>query len=344
MKNIRFLSIIFLLFAIFLPIYAHGDININVNLQDTNYLKDKYGLSNFYNCQSGECKNYCTTKNDSLENNRILKYCYSCTQSCLERQQLNKEFIENITSKQAATKCISGYELYNGNCVKICQANSTRVNGLCVCNDGYIAFYLNKDNYCATYDENCSFYDQNTYGDKSGCHCKSGYELNSNKDHCVLISNSLGSAATFKTTNYIIGEEKKLTTKIDNVLSKRMSGNILLQVEQNGEGWYVNPDDQKKYYLGRPADAFNIMRNFGLGIKHSILTSYLNSKFPDNLSGKILLDVEQNGEAYYVNPKDLRGYFLNRPADAYKVMRELGLGITNSDIRKINVGEINDKK
>ncbi|MBU2456824.1 MAG: hypothetical protein V1768_03365, partial [Patescibacteria group bacterium] len=121
----------------------------------------------------------------------------------------------------------------------------------------------------------------------------------------------------------------------------RVSGNILLQVEQNGEGWYVYPDNKKKYYLGRPADAFSIMRNLGLGIKHSELDNYLNSKFPSRLAGKIMLDVEQNGEAYYINPNNLKGHYLNRPADAFRIMRELGLGITNSDIRKIDVGEVN---
>ncbi|MDD5071912.1 MAG: trypsin-like peptidase domain-containing protein [Patescibacteria group bacterium] len=141
-------------------------------------------------------------------------------------------------------------------------------------------------------------------------------------------------------SNNVIEDEKSLITKIDNALSQRVSGNILLQVEKNGEGWYVFPDDKKKYYLGRPADAFTIMRNLGLGIKHSELTSYLNSKFPSRLSGKILLDVEQNGEAYYINPINLKGYYLNRPADAFSIMREFGLGITNSDIRKIDVGEI----
>jgi len=152
---------------------------------------------------------------------------------------------------------------------------------------------------------------------------------------------SNNSSSENKTTSEdVVSEEKSLITKIDSSLSTRVSGNILLQVEKNGEGWYVYPDTKKKYYLGRPADAFNIMRNLGLGIKHSELTSYLNSKFPSRLSGKILLDVEQNGEAYYVNPNDLKGYYLNRPADAFKVMREQGLGITNTDIRKIDIGEI----
>ncbi|MBI2050860.1 MAG: trypsin-like peptidase domain-containing protein [Parcubacteria group bacterium] len=137
----------------------------------------------------------------------------------------------------------------------------------------------------------------------------------------------------------VIAEEKLLTTKIDSSLSRRVSGNILLQVEKKGEGWYVYPDNKKKYYLGRPADAFSIMRNLGLGIKHSELSIYLNSKFPSRLSGKILLDVEQKGEAYYINPNDLKGYYLSKPADAFRIMRELGLGITNDDIRKIDVGE-----
>ena len=82
------------------------------------------------------------------------------------------------------------------------------------------------------------------------------------------------------------------------------------------------------------------MKNLGLGIKHSELNAYLNSKFPNRLLGKIVLDVEQNGEAYYVNLNDSKGYYLNRPTDAFKIMRELGLGITNTDIRKIDVGEI----
>lgn len=156
-------------------------------------------------------------------------------------------------------------------------------------------------------------------------------------DDTVIISQEKNNNAETQT---VIDNEKKMVTKADNSLSKRVSGNILLQVEKNGEGWYVYPSDKKKYYLGRPADAFSIMRNLGLGIKHNELTNYLNAKFPSRLSGKILLDVEQNGEAYYVNPNDLKGYYLNRPSDAFKIMRELGLGITNTDIRKIDVGEI----
>ena len=121
-------------------------------------------------------------------------------------------------------------------------------------------------------------------------------------------------------------------------LSSKLTGKILLQVEQNGEAWYINPADEKRYYMGRPTDAFSLMRELGLGITHNELTQYLNSKFPTRLSGKIMLDVEENGEAYYIYPNDLKGYFLGRPADAFQIMRNLGLGITDSNLELISSG------
>lgn len=125
----------------------------------------------------------------------------------------------------------------------------------------------------------------------------------------------------------------------DNIAQK-LSGKILLQVEEKGEAWYINPADLKKYYLGRPQNAFDLMRKFGLGIKHNELTAYLNNKFPERLSGKIMLDVEANGEAYYVYPDNLKGYYLGRPMDAFNIMRNLGLGITNENLNKISEGHL----
>ena len=47
--------------------------------------------------------------------------------------------------------------------------------------------------------------------------------------------------------------------------------------------------------------------------------------------------LEANGEAYYVFPDDLKMHYLGRPADAFDVMREKGLGITNADLEKVPV-------
>jgi hypothetical protein len=127
---------------------------------------------------------------------------------------------------------------------------------------------------------------------------------------------------------------------VDKTLSAKLSGDILLQIQQHGEAWYVNPANNKKYFLGRPADAFNIMRKLGLGTTHAYITSHLNGTFPAAVSGKILLDVQTHGEAYYIYPKNMKAYYLGLPADAFSVMRNLGLGITDANIGKIASADV----
>lgn len=179
----------------------------------------------------------------------------------------------------------------------------------------------------------------------------------------------------------------------ENSLFNRLRGKILLQVEENGEAWYLNPLTNQAYFLGRPEDAFSIMKSSGIGISNldiekipislSILsgTDFDNDGLPDALedaiganknnpdtdkdgfndfleiennfcpkssgkmpidlnfsqkqAGKILIQAEQNGEAWYLNPDDNKRYFLGRPQDAFALMRKLGLGISNQDFKQI---------
>lgn len=121
-------------------------------------------------------------------------------------------------------------------------------------------------------------------------------------------------------------------------LAERLSGRILLQVEDVGQAWYIDPSLNQRAFLGRPDDAFRIMRELGLGISENDYNSF-NSIAPSRLSGKILLRVEANGEAYYVYPIDLRLYYLGRPADAFRIMREKGLGVTNNNLNTIPINE-----
>lgn len=177
-------------------------------------------------------------------------------------------------------------------------------------------------------------------------------------------------------------------------LSSDLKGRILLQVQSHGEAWYINPADQKKYYLGKPQDAFTIMQNLGQGITNNNLAGIpidiiadkkakdsdsdglsddlekaigtdlnkpdtdgdgfkdrdevtsgndplskkklaVNNNLINANLGKIFLQVESKGQAWYVNPVNKKRYFLNRPADAFGAMRSLGLGISNENIHKI---------
>jgi hypothetical protein len=119
-----------------------------------------------------------------------------------------------------------------------------------------------------------------------------------------------------------------------------LSGRILLQVESKGEAWYVNPLDGERYYLGRPDDAFQLIRSLGLGVSNQDFASF-QKQSPNRLLGRILLLVEGKGEAYYLDPVDKKLYYLGRPADAFSLMRSRGLGISNADLSKITAAKQN---
>ncbi|MDD5251743.1 MAG: aryl-sulfate sulfotransferase, partial [Patescibacteria group bacterium] len=55
------------------------------------------------------------------------------------------------------------------------------------------------------------------------------------------------------------------------------------------------------------------------------------------LKGRILLQVESRGEAWYLNPKDGKRYYMKDGEAAYQIMRFLSLGITNNDLSSVPV-------
>jgi len=85
------------------------------------------------------------------------------------------------------------------------------------------------------------------------------------------------------------------------------------------------------------------MKLFKSGLIIAFFTLFLVAPvwaFPeDNLSsllnGRILLDVDNKGEAWYVYPGDFHRYYLGTPSDAYGIMRNLSLGVTNDNFFKI---------
>ena len=130
-------------------------------------------------------------------------------------------------------------------------------------------------------------------------------------------------------------------------VAERVSGRIVLDVEHNGEAWYVYPVNLKRYFLGRPTDAFAIMRFLGHGITNENLEKIPiqtedregDLEIRERLSGYILLQIEENGEAWYVFPRTLKRYYLGRPSDAFGIMKELGVGISSRNLETIPIGE-----
>ncbi|PIT95155.1 hypothetical protein COT98_01010 [Candidatus Falkowbacteria bacterium CG10_big_fil_rev_8_21_14_0_10_39_9] len=136
---------------------------------------------------------------------------------------------------------------------------------------------------------------------------------------------------------FLIALNCLLLLPFNSAAAASLSGRIFLQVQDKGQAWYVYPVDAKRYYLGRPDDAFNIMRQLGLGVSGKSFYSFA-VRPTSNVLGRIILRVESKGEAYYVDPLTGHLNYLGRPDDAYRVIRALGQGITNSDLNKIPLG------
>lgn len=129
-------------------------------------------------------------------------------------------------------------------------------------------------------------------------------------------------------------------------LTRNVAGKILLDVQRNGEAWYVHPVTMERYYLGTPEDAYKLMRVLGLGISNQHLETipkpgqaFVGDRaLRERLSGRILLQVQSHGEAWYVDPQNLQRHYLGSARDAFAVMREFGLGITHEQLQQIPDG------
>jgi Developmentally Regulated MAPK Interacting Protein. len=162
--------------------------------------------------------------------------------------------------------------------------------------------------------------------------------------------------------------------KVDLNLSKKLSGKILLQVQSGGGAYYVDPKTYKKYSL-TAVNIKNVIVGRGVGItnadinkipvaldslatmnatqdsdkdgypdKTELQNGYtpngagklkINTAFATKQKGKILIQTQNHGEAWYVNPANGKRYFLGTAANALYVLRNLGLGITDANISKI---------
>ncbi|MFA4937087.1 MAG: Ig-like domain-containing protein [Patescibacteria group bacterium] len=194
----------------------------------------------------------------------------------------------------------------------------------------------------------------------------------------------------------VVAQEKLVSKAIDTKLTNRLKGRILLQVENHGYAWYLDPKTGKRFYLKDGNTAYTALQAFGLGISNENLAKIpvstseqviakdsdsddLDDQFetaigtdPNNkdtdgdsyedgmevasgysplgagkpaidanlvkrLEGRIILAVNKHGEAFYIS--NGIAHYLKDGASAYQIMRNQSLGITNDDLRKIQVGE-----
>ena len=125
-----------------------------------------------------------------------------------------------------------------------------------------------------------------------------------------------------------------------NIPSNKLNGYILIQVEARGEAWYVQPLTGKRFYMKDGDAAYQMMRSLSVGVSEKDYARLVNeTSFRSKLRGQIVLRVEAHGEAYYIHPKNLSIHYLQNGTEAYRVMREQSLGITDINLAKIPLSD-----
>ena len=150
------------------------------------------------------------------------------------------------------------------------------------------------------------------------------------------LSAALIAAALFGASVFIADAAQRLN------IHDYVRGRIMLQVQERGEAWYVYPGDDRRYFLGSPSDAYQVMKALGLGVHHQLIAD--TKIYPAALLGEVLLDVDDHGKAYYVNPGDATAYYLGSAAQAFDVMRKVGVGVTDADLLLIHVSAIRRRR
>jgi len=184
--------------------------------------------------------------------------------------------------------------------------------------------------------------------------------------------------------SYAVGNE---------TLYQQLRGSIIMLSENNGEAYYVHPNNHQVYYLGNSINALQILQSFGQGMynrdldriqtgllhqygadsdmdglsnqleealgtdkynfntdhdtfsdKIEILYNYsplrsgklaIDLNFSRQNKGKILLQAERQGQAWYINPKDNRKYLLSNQYEIADIINNFAIGISNYNFRKL---------
>jgi hypothetical protein len=131
-------------------------------------------------------------------------------------------------------------------------------------------------------------------------------------------------------------------------VSEALKGRFLLLTEENNEAWYADPTTGKLHYLGRPDDAFAFLKSLALPISNSNLSrlrgegSHLGSVdegLAKQLAGRILVQIEDQGQIWYVWPENSQRYFIGKPEDAQRLFIDLGLEIDEETFNSVSLSD-----
>ncbi len=133
----------------------------------------------------------------------------------------------------------------------------------------------------------------------------------------------------------------------DEVFTEKLHGKMLLDVEGNGEVYYVDPITGGKEYLADGFAAHKLLERRALGINEENFSTLViggedvesdvcnENKLGKRLKGRIVLRVEEKGKAYWINPVNCLAYYMGTHEAAYGLMKQKSLGIKKNDLARV---------
>ncbi|MDZ4229541.1 MAG: hypothetical protein U1C53_00195, partial [Candidatus Veblenbacteria bacterium] len=129
------------------------------------------------------------------------------------------------------------------------------------------------------------------------------------------------------------------------------TGYALLPAE-GGALWYWEPVSGRRYCIGEAARAYQALGAFGLGITNADLAripvaegepvtveaAASDTTLAERLKGRIVLQVESLGEAWYVDPRNGHRHYLANGASALSVWGSLSLSVPGTALAAIPLG------
>lgn len=131
-------------------------------------------------------------------------------------------------------------------------------------------------------------------------------------------------------------------------LLAHVQGRMLLAVEDHGKIWYVSPVTGKRYQA-TVDNALPLFRSLALGITNADLNKLplyggvqhrYNMELRNRIKGRLLLAVEDHGRVWYVGKDDTWRREVTKE-NIMDVFRAHSLGITNLDLARIPIGDVN---
>ncbi|MEI6836077.1 MAG: phosphodiester glycosidase family protein [Candidatus Falkowbacteria bacterium] len=132
--------------------------------------------------------------------------------------------------------------------------------------------------------------------------------------------------------------------------AKIFSGQVIYTADKSQELWLVNLKNFKRSLVNDYKETLNLFKSKFVGISELNFKKIIgvDSKLKNNedlakkLAGKIILRTEKKGEAWYINPIDLKKYDLSTSSAFFKNLSLLATQVTPEQLAQIHKPELKE--